>query len=33
VVGTEEHHRLVSVEPRGRGAEFAVVSIQTNGRS
>jgi hypothetical protein len=33
VVGTEEHHRLVSVEPRSRGAEFAVVSIQTHGRS
>ena len=33
VVGTEGHHRLVSVEPRSRGAEFAVVSIQTHSRS
>jgi tellurite resistance-related uncharacterized protein len=33
VVGTEEHHRLVSVEPRAGGAEFAVVSIQTHGQS
>lgn len=32
VVGTEEHHRLVSVEPRRGGSEFAVVSIQTRHR-
>jgi hypothetical protein len=32
-VGTEEHHRLVSVEPHGDGSEFAVVSIQTRHRS
>jgi hypothetical protein len=33
VVGTEEHHRLVSVEPSSHGSEFAVVSIQTRSRS
>ena len=32
VVGTEAHHRLVSVEPRPNGSEFAVVSIQTRNR-
>ena len=29
VAGTERRHRLVSVEPRGDGSEFAVVFIQT----
>ncbi len=33
VTGTEESHRLVSVKPRGDGAEFAVVSIQVDERS
>ena len=28
-VGSEEHHRLVSVKRRGAGSEFAVVYIQT----
>ena len=32
VTGTEEKHRLVSVKPRGGGAEFAVVSIQIDKR-
>ena len=31
VAGTERRHRLVSVEPRGDGSEFAVVFIQTRG--
>jgi len=29
LAGTEEHHRIVSVKPRGGGSEFALVSIQT----
>jgi len=33
VAGTEERHRIVVVKPRGRGSEFAVVYIQTHGRS
>ncbi len=28
VVGTEDHHRIVVVKPRGAGSEFAVVHIQ-----
>lgn len=28
LVGIEEHHRIVSVKPRGGGSEFALVSIQ-----
>jgi hypothetical protein len=28
VVGTEKRHRIVSVTPRGRGTEIALVSIQ-----
>jgi hypothetical protein len=28
LVGSEERHRIVSVKPRGRGTEFALVSIQ-----
>ena len=31
VAGTEERHRLVSIEPRRGGSEFAVVYIQTRG--
>ena len=31
VSGTEERHRLVSVSPRGNGAEFAVVYIRASG--
>jgi hypothetical protein len=29
LVGSESHHRIVSVKPRGSGSEFAMVSIQT----
>ena len=32
VVGTEEHHRMVSVHPRGDGSTFALVSIQMGGK-
>jgi hypothetical protein len=32
VTGTEDDHRMVSVKPRGAGAEFAVVSIQIDER-
>jgi hypothetical protein len=28
VAGTEQRHRIVAVKPRGRGTEFALVSIQ-----
>jgi hypothetical protein len=28
LVGTEQRRRIVSVKPRGGGAEFALVSIQ-----
>ncbi len=28
LAGTEQRHRIVSVKPRGEGAEFALVSIQ-----
>ena len=31
VAGTKERHRLVSIEPRRGGSEFAVVYIQTRG--
>jgi hypothetical protein len=31
--GTEERHRLISVEPRGNGSEFATVFVETRGRS
>lgn len=33
VTGTAEQHRIVDVRPRGSGTEFAVVYIQTRGRS
>ena len=33
VTGTAEQHRIVDVQPRGSGSEFAVVYIQTRGRS
>jgi hypothetical protein len=32
VTGTEDKHRLVSVKPRGGGAEFAVVSLEIDKR-
>jgi len=30
-VGHEEHHRVVSVKPRGNGTEFTLVHVQTQG--
>jgi hypothetical protein len=30
VVGTERQHRIVAVEPRGTGSEFAVVYVRTD---
>lgn len=33
VAGTEERHRIVVVKPRGSGSEFAVIYIQTHGRT
>jgi hypothetical protein len=33
LVGTEERQRVVSVKPRGSGAEFDVVYVQTRGQS
>ena len=32
-VGTEERHRLVSVQPRGNGSEYSLVYVQVNGES
>jgi hypothetical protein len=29
VVGSRQHHRIVSVKPRGSGAEFALIHIDT----